>query len=146
MSVSRAYLRIGTGAIVLAVIVVVVLVGGPDGPDDQSTPPPEPTRSSTPTATPSPVTADDFCAAFTAMAAAHSNHLANDTEDTLLEVTAAAEAVRRLGAATVMPPQALQGLEELVDGVLGEATAAPDIPSADAFTAFLEVSCPAGAL
>ena len=146
MSINRAHLRIGTGATVLAVIVVVVLVGGPDGPDDRSTPPPEPTRSSTPSAPPSPVTADDFCAAFTAMAAAHSNHLANDTADTLLEATAAAEAVRRLGAATVMPPRALQGLEELVDGVLGEATAAPDTQASDAFTAFLEVSCPAGGL
>lgn len=146
MNIAPAHLRIGTGILVLAVIVVVVLIGGPDGPDDQSTPANEPTPSSTPSTRQSPVTTDDFCAAFTAMAAAHSNHLANDTADTLLEVTAAAETVRRLGAATVMPPQALQGLEYLVAGVLEESTGTPDARATDAFSAFLEVSCPAGSL
>lgn len=145
MSVARAYVRIGTGAVVLAVIVVVVLVGGPEGPDDQAPPAPGPTHSNAPTATPSSVSAEDFCAAFTAMAAAHSNHLANNTEDSLLEVTAAAEAVRRLAAGTVMPPKALEGLQELVDGVLEESTTAPDAQASDALSAFLEVSCPAGA-
>jgi hypothetical protein len=145
VNIGSAYFRIGTGAVVLAVIVLVVLIGGPEGPEDPSTPASEPTSSSAPTAKPSPVSTEDFCAAFTAMAAAHANHLANDTEDTLLEVTAAAETVRRLAPGTVMPPEARQGLEDLVDGVVEEATAAPDQLAADALSDFLEVSCPAGA-
>jgi hypothetical protein len=79
------------------------------------------------------------------MAAAHANHLANDTDSSLAEVTAAATTVRNLAPGTTMPPAARRGLEELVDGVLGEATAAPDQASADALSGFLEVSCPAGA-
>jgi hypothetical protein len=137
------YVRIGTGIVVLAVVVVVFLVRGP-GNDDEARAP-EPTPQSSPTAAPGSVSTDDFCAAFSAMAAAHANHLANDTETSLAEVTAAATTVRNLAPGTAMPPAALRGLEEMVAGVLGEATAPPDQGSADALSGFLEVSCPAGA-
>ena len=127
----------------LAVVVVVFLVGAP-GNDDEP-PAPESTPGSSAAAAPGSVSTDDFCAAFSAMAAAHANHLANDTDASLAEVTAAATTVRNLAPGTAMPPAALQGLEEMVDGVLGEATAPPDQGSADALSGFLEVSCPAGA-
>lgn len=147
MRATAAYVRIGTGIVALGVVVVVFLVGGPGG--DDEAPAPEPTPTSTPTSTPtaasSSVSTDDFCSAFTAMAAAHANHLANDTDASLVEVTAAATTVRELAPATAMPPAARLGLAELVDGVLGESSEAPDQASADALSAFLEVSCPAGA-
>jgi hypothetical protein len=136
------YVRIGTGIVALAVVVVVFLVGAP-GNDDEP-PAPESTPRSSRTAAPGSVSTDDFCAAFSAMAAAHANHLANDTDASLAEVTAAATTVRNLAPGTAMPPAALQGLEEMVDGVLGDATAPPDQASADALSGFLEVSCPAG--
>jgi hypothetical protein len=140
---SPTYVRIGTGIVVLAVIAVVLLLRVPgDEPDD---PAPEATPRATPTAPPSSVSAEEFCAAFTVMAAAHSNHLANDTELSGAELAAAAENLLRLEPGTVMPPAARQGLKELVAGVLGESTAAPDQAAADALSGFLEVSCPAGA-
>jgi hypothetical protein len=140
---TQSYVRVGTGIVVLAVVVVVFLVGAP-GNDDEA-PAPEPAPESSPTSAPSSVSTDDFCSAFSAMAAAHANHLANDTDSSLAEVTAAATTVRNLAPGTAMPPAARRGLEELVDGVLGEATAAPDQASADAISGFLEVSCPGGA-
>jgi hypothetical protein len=139
-----AYVRIGTGIVVLAVVVVVFLVGAPGGDDDEA-PAPESTPQSSTTVAPGSVSTDDFCVAFSAMAAAHANHLANDTDASLAEVTAAATTVRNLAPGTAMPPAALRGLEEMVAGVLGEATTPPDQPSADALSDFLEVSCPAGA-
>lgn len=144
MRSSPTYLRIGTSIVVLAVIAVVLLLGVPgDEPDE---PAPDTAPPSTPTAAPSSVSTEDFCAAFSAMAAAHSNHLANDTEVSLAEVTAAAARLRLLAPGTAMPTPARQGLEDLVDGVLGESTAAPDQTAADSLTAFLETSCPAGGL
>lgn len=144
MRATPAYLRIGTGIVVLAVITVVLLLGVPGGePDSPAT---DPTSRSTPTATPSSVSTEDFCAAFVTMAAAHANHVANDTSASLAEVSAAAERVRLLAPGTAMSPPARQGLAELVDGVLGESSTPPDQPAADALTAFLEVSCPAAGL
>lgn len=142
MRATPAYVRIGTGIVVLAVVAVVFLLGAPGG--DDEAPAPESTPRSSPTAAPSSVSTEDFCAAFSAMAAAHANHLANDTDASLAEVTAAATIVRNLAPGTAMPPAALQGLEEMVEGVLGEATAPPDQAAADALSGFLEVSCPAG--
>lgn len=147
MTAPHGLVRIGSGLVVVAVVVAVFLIGRPGDDEDGTGPsavPPSPSAP-TPTAIPSAVRTEDFCTAFRTMAAAHANHLANDTEQSLLEVSAAASNLLRLEPGTVMPPGARQGLRELVDGVLGESTTAPDEAAADALTGFLEVSCPAGA-
>jgi hypothetical protein len=141
--------RIAVAIAGVAVVALVLLLQGPDGGSerDSGTPPgdssPSPTPS--PTAAPGSVSAEEFCAAFQAMAAAHANHLANDTEESGLEVAATAARVLELGAGTRMSAPARAGLAAQVDGVLGTGTAAPDPVATNAFSGYLAESCPAGA-
>lgn len=147
MTARRGWVRVGSGIVLVAVVAAVFLVGSP-GDDEQDVPrqgasPPTAT-SPPPRPNPSSVTTEDFCSAFRAMAAAHAQHLAEDTEGSREELSVAAETVRRLEPGTVMPPGARQGLNDLVDGVLGVSAAAPDAAAADSLSTFLAVSCPAG--
>jgi hypothetical protein len=147
VSLPPTYARVITGLAVLAVILAVLLLGDLSGDDARDTAT-EPTPTATPTSPPPPtsVSAEDFCAAFNVMAAAQANHLANDTEASLVELRAATTQLMWLAQAAPMGPQARQGLQEMVDGVLGESTEPPDQAAADALSAYLEVACRPGGL
>lgn len=134
--------RITTIVAFVAVVGVALVLGDPSGSDESSDPAP---ASPSPTsAAPSDVPLESFCETFEAMAAAHNNHLANGTPESLAEVTEAGEAVLELAPGTPMPPPAREGLAYFVDGVLGrEAEPVPE-SSSDAFSQFLEVGCRPG--
>ena len=136
--------RVTTIVAVLAIVVVVLVLRDASG--DDSSGPPASSPSSAPSASPTPseVPTDQFCAAFEAMAAAHNNHLANGTAESLAEVTAAGEAVLEMAPGTVMPPAAREGLEYFVDGVIGRESEPPPEESTAAFSQFLEVACRPG--
>jgi hypothetical protein len=123
----------------VAIVVAGLLLRDP-APSDPPDGAPDPPAS----ASPIPVSTEDFCAAFEAMAAAHSNHLANDTPESLAEVTAAAQTVLDLAPGTAMPPPARDGLIWLVDGVVGNEAAPADAESSDAWSGYLEVACRPG--
>lgn len=146
MSLPPTYARVITGIAVLAVILAVLLIGdlgGDDTPDTGTEPSPTLTPTSPP---PTSVSAEDFCVAFNAMAAAQANHVANDTDASLAELRARTEELMWLAQGTPMGPMARQGLQEMVDGAVGDATAPPDQEAADALSGYLEVSCRPGGL
>ena len=134
--------RVTTAAAVLAIVVVALVLREPADRDGDSSAPPPSTAPTT--GAPSEVPIDQFCAAFEVMAAAHSNHLANDTTASLAEVTEAGEAVLALAPGTPMPPAARAGLTPFVDGVIGRPADPAPAGSADAFSGFLEAACPLG--
>lgn len=133
-------------AFVAVVVVVLVLrdpgATDPDTDDEASAPSSSPTVS---TLAPTPVPMEDFCTAFEAMAAAHSEHLGSTTPESLARVEEAGNLVLDLAPGTAMPPLALDALVYLVNGVLGVG-AEPVPAEADAALAtFLQSACPPSA-
>ncbi len=133
-------------AFVAVVVVALVLrdpgATDPDTDDGASAPPSSPTVS---TLEPTPVPMEEFCTAFEAMAAAHSQQLASGTPESLAQVEAAGNLVLDLAPGTAMPPLALDALVYLVNGVLG-VEAEPVPADADAALAtFLQSACPPSA-
>ena len=129
-----------TIAVAFAAIVAAVLLLRDPAPSKRAAEPPE----TSPSASPTPVPTEAFCAAFEAMAAAHSNHLANGTQESLAEVAAAAQVVLDLAPGTAMPPPAREGLVYVVEGVRGDEAAPVAASSSNAFTGFLETACRPG--
>lgn len=135
--------RVTTVVACVAIVLVALLLRDPADPDDGTvttlaSPPPA-------SAPPSEVPRERFCEAFEAMAAAHANHLANNTADSLAEVTAAGKAVLDLAPGSPMPPPAREGLEHFVAGVLGSEAEPVTEASTNAFSSFIEIACRPGA-
>jgi hypothetical protein len=134
--------RVTTVVAVLAVVAVALVLRDPAGSEGE--PAGDDLASPSPSAPPSEVPTDEFCAAFAAMAAAHNNHLANDTPESLAEVTTAGQTVLDLAPGTTMPPLARSGLEYFVLGVMERQAEPVSEEESAAFTSFLELACRPG--